>query len=59
MFQYCKNIIEIDLSNFKTNNVTTMEGMFSWCTSLISINLSNYDGSSVTTVEEMFLNVHH
>ena len=54
MFQYCKNIIEIDLSNFKTNNVTTMEGMFSWCTSLISINLSNYDGSSVTTVEEMF-----
>lgn len=30
MFKNCKNIIEIDLSNFKTNNVTTMEGMFSW-----------------------------
>ena len=48
------NIIEIDLSNFDTSMVTTMERMFYWCYELISVNLSNLNTSSVTSMETMF-----
>ena len=36
MFAKCKEIIEIDLSNFKTSHVTNMYNMFRDCYSLTS-----------------------
>ena len=43
MFRNCKDIIEMDLSDFNTSEVTTMLRMFHTCSSLISLNLSNFD----------------
>ena len=48
MFRYCYDIIEIDLSNFDSYGVTTMENMFYYCYSLNSLDLSNFNTSSVT-----------
>ena len=55
MFQYCKNITEIDLSNFDTSCVRTMSYMFSSCLNLTSLDLSNFNTSSVTTMSNMFV----
>jgi len=54
MFSECEEIIEIDLSNFNTSQVTEMESMFYGCSSLTSINLSNLDTSQVEDMESMF-----
>ena len=69
MFDGCKNITEIDLSNFDTSQVSKMRNMFASCSSLISLNLSNisqscssltslnlsnFDVSELTTVSMMF-----
>ena len=42
MFFECKNLIDINLSNFNTQNVTNMYSMFYRCESLKNINLSNF-----------------
>ena len=34
MFNGCSSLKELNLSNFKTNNVTNMSGMFAFCSSL-------------------------
>ena len=54
MFYHCFDITDIDLSNFNTSNVTTMESMFNGCSSLTSLNLSNFDTSKVTHLNNMF-----
>ena len=54
MFFYCFNIIEIDLSEFNSSQVTTMYDMFAFCISLTSINLSNLDTSKATNMNSMF-----
>ena len=54
MFYYCSDITEIDLSNFDTSNVTSMNGMFQGCSLLSSLNLSNFDTSNVTYMYSMF-----
>ncbi|MBP5366712.1 MAG: BspA family leucine-rich repeat surface protein [Bacteroidales bacterium] len=56
MFSSCKEIETLDLSNFDTENVTSMEAMFSNCTKLKSLDLSSFNTSKVTTMEEMFYN---
>ena len=43
MFYGCKDITEIDLSNFDTSLVTLMDYMFYNCYSLSSLNLSNFN----------------
>ena len=43
-FKYDK-IIEIDLSNFNSSQVTTMYDTFALCKSLTSLKLSNLDTS--------------
>ena len=48
MFYGCKNITNIDLSNFDTKNVTNMSGMFFGFKNLINIDLSNFDTKNVT-----------
>ena len=50
MFFNCKSLININLSNFNTQNVTNMNDMFSCCSSLININLSNFNTQNVTNM---------
>ena len=54
MFRKCSNITEIDLSNFNTSHVTSMNNMFAFCSSLISLDLSNIDTNHVTRIFAMF-----
>ena len=54
MFIKCKNIIEMDFSNFDTSQITSMENMFLECTSIQSLNLANFDLSQVESIEKMF-----
>ena len=54
MFQDCKNITSIDLSNFQTENVTDMSYMFNNCTNLITINLSSFKTQNVIKMTNMF-----
>ena len=54
-FYECKNIIEIDLSNFNPV-VNGMSEMFQDCTSLISVNFGNFNASNVGDMQNMFKN---
>ena len=52
--QKIKNILEIDLSNFDTSEVTNMSNMFYGMSNLTTLNLSNFDTSKVTDMSLMF-----
>ena len=54
MFNGCKNLININLSNFNTNNVINMSYMFYGCSSLTNIDLSNFNTNNVTNMGFMF-----
>ena len=47
MFANCNLLIDIDLSNFNSDNITNMNGMFAGCSSLTKINLSNFNTNKV------------
>ena len=49
-------IEKLDLSNFNTSNVTSMESMFAGCSSLTSLDLSSFNTSKVTNMYSMFSN---
>ena len=50
MFGNCNNIVEIDLSYFKTSEIKILSGIFNGCSSLTSINLSNINTSQVISM---------
>ena len=54
MFRDCKFLKNIDLSNFKAQEVTNMEGMFFGCISLTDINLSNLNTQKANNMSNMF-----
>ena len=54
MFNGCKTITFLNLSEFNTSNVTKMGGMFNNCTALTSLDVSNFDTNNVTDMEYMF-----
>ena len=54
LFDSLTGIIEIDLSNFDTSEVTSMYGMFSYCNNLQYINFANINTSSVSNMNQMF-----
>jgi len=56
MFNSCKSLKSIDLSGFKTGNVTEMGELFYDCDSLASVNLSSFNTSKVTDMHGMFEN---
>ena len=56
MFQGCSSLINIDLSNFNSDDVTDMGFMFFGCYSLININLSNLNTNNVRKMNSMFIN---
>ena len=47
-------LVEIDLSNLNTTNVTNMQRMFSGCQSLVSLDISNFNTTNVTNMYYMF-----
>ena len=47
MFSYCKNLSELNLSSFNTNNVTNMSYMFYYCENLSELNLSSFNTNNV------------
>ena len=53
--QKIRNILDMDLSNFDTSNVTNMGFMFLGMSNLITLNLSNFDTSKVTNMARMFV----
>ena len=56
MFSCCKNIIEIDLSNFDTSKVVNMCGMFYECELLENLSgISKWDTSNVIDMSYMFI----
>ena len=56
MFWWCDKIINLNLSNFNTQNVTNMSYMFYYCKSLTNLNLSNFNTKNVTDMSHMFSN---
>lgn len=54
MFQYCRALTSLNLSNFNTSNVTDMGCMFRGCMSLTSLNLSSFDTNKVIYMNSMF-----
>ena len=54
MFGYCRALTYIDLHNFDTSSVTSMERMFYNCESLKYINLEGWDTSKVKNMSYMF-----
>ena len=46
--------IKVDLSNFKTNNVSDMRIMFHGCSSLKELNVSNFVTDNVQFMSYMF-----
>ena len=54
MFNLCKSLKSLDLTNFNTENVTDMYYMFAYCTSLESLDLTNFNTAKVTNMAGMF-----
>jgi len=52
--QKIKNVLEIDLSNFDTSNVTDMSYMFYGMSNLTTLDLSSFNTSQVTDMKYMF-----
>ena len=56
MFYGCKNLSELDLSNFNISSATKIDYMFYLCYQLIYLDLSNFNTSSVTSMHCLFNN---
>ena len=55
IFQDCREITHLDLSNFNTHKITDMECMFFNCYKLKEIKgLNKFDTSNVITMKIMF-----
>ena len=54
MFSGCSGLTSLDVSNFKTENVSAMWGMFGGCSSLTNLNLSNFRTDKVEAMDNMF-----
>ncbi len=54
MFSNCCKLINLNISNIITNNVTNMEGMFYWCKSLNKLNLSNFSTNNIIILKNVF-----
>ena len=55
MFNYCRSLTSLDVSNWDTSHVTDMSGMFSFCHELTELDVSNWDTGKVTNMSSMFL----
>ena len=56
MFNSCKVLTSLNLSNFNTEKVTDMQGMFGECWDLTSLDLTSFNTEKVTNMRQMFYN---
>lgn len=56
MFDGCRSLTSLDISNFDLSSVQTMSCMFRNCSGLTNINLGNFNASSTTSFSQMFQN---
>jgi len=56
MFMDCKNINEINFTNFDASNITNLSETFKNCNKLKSIDLPNWDISKVIDINSLFQN---
>ena len=56
MFNSCKVLTSLSLSNFNTEKVTDMQGMFGECSDLTSLNITSFNTEKVTNMRQMFYN---
>lgn len=56
MFQNCRSLTSLDLSDFDTSNVTVMTAMFYDCISLTSLDMNNFTTDKVTNMSAMLGN---
>ena len=54
LFRDSENLIELDLSNFNTRNITDMSSMFFFCGNLSLLNLNNFNTSNAIFMGYMF-----
>ena len=54
MFSGCSSLKELNISNFNTINVTTMQGMLYECSSLTELNLFNFNTNNAIDMQSMF-----
>ena len=54
MFNSCKVLTSLNLSNFNTEKVTDMQGMFGECSDLTSLDLTSFNTAEVTKMDNMF-----
>ena len=54
LFFGCGNLVDIDLSNFETDNLENMSNMFYNCSKIKKLDLSNFDTNHVTNMSGMF-----
>ena len=54
MFYGCSSLKSLDVANFNTSNVTTMQAMFGVCSKLTNLDLSSFNSSHVTNMLGMF-----
>ena len=54
MFGKCSSLTRINLSNFNTQNVTSLISMFIKCKSLKYLDLSNFNTQNVIEMDNMF-----
>ena len=54
MFNNCRKLNKLDLSNFDTSNVIDMQGMFTGCNMLMELNISTWKTSKVKNFSKMF-----
>lgn len=56
MFQNIKNLVSVDLSEFKSEKVKNMNSIFAECTKLENINFSNFNSKNVENMNNIFEN---
>ena len=56
VFDDCKSLTQVDVSNWDTSKVTTMINMFYNCSSLTQLDLSNWNTGKVTNMSYTFSN---
>ena len=59
MFNSCINLINLDITKLKTDNIEKMEYMFYNCSSLKTLNLSNFKTDKVKNMSEMLVIVNY
>ena len=56
IFANCSSLINLDFSNFNSENVTDMTGMLSGCSSLKDLDISNFNTKNVKDMSSIFEN---